>query len=352
MAKMPKSPLASARHLRQNAAAMVDQDPTAAPAGVPAELAATYVPADRYGFLQGAGARLRYACWNVPGTAPDRTRGTVVVLTGRGEFIEKYATEIVGELLARGYAVCALDWRGQGLSDRPLADRSKGHIDNFSTYIADLQLFLEKVVAPEAAGPVIALCHSMGAHIVLRTLAESGPGPFSAGMLVSPMTGLRREAMLRSVLMVMPEVPVVEERYLFGTGPFVLLAREFNANFVTHDQRRYRFTEEWFAADPRLTLGGPTLGWARQAARSMTACLAPGYLERIQLPLVLVTAGQDPLIDSRTHAPVVARLEHGEHVTIAGAKHEVMMETDELRALFWEAFDRLAKSVAKSVMGR
>ena len=97
--------------------------------------------------------------------------------------------------------------------------------------------------------------------------------------------------MLRSVLMLMPEVPAVEERYLFGTGPFVLLAREFDANFVTHDERRYRFTDQWFAADPRLALGGPTLGWGRQAVRSMTAAVAPGYLERIDLPLVLISAG-------------------------------------------------------------
>ena len=322
---------------------MVDQDPTAAPAGIPPELAATYVAADRYGFLQGAGARLRYACWNVPGTAPDRTKGSVVVLGGRGEFIEKYATEIVGELRGRGYAVYAMDWRGQGLSDRLLADRNKGHIDNFATYVADLQLFLDQVVAPEAPRPILALCHSMGAHIVIRALVENGTGPLSAGVLVAPMTGLRREAMLRSILMLMPEVPAVEERYLFGTGPFVLLAREFNANFVTHDERRYRFTDQWFKADPRLALGGPTLGWGRQAARSMILSLAPGYLERIELPLVLITAGEDPLIDTRTHAPVAARLKRGEHLTIAGAKHEVMMETDDLRALFWEAFDRLAK---------
>jgi lysophospholipase len=320
---------------------MIDLDPTAAPAAVPAELAETYVPADRYGFLQAVGARLRYACWNVPGTP----RGSVVVLTGRGEFIEKYATELVGELLGRGYCVFAVDWRGQGLSDRPLADRNKGHIDNFTTYMADLQLFLEKVVGPSAPRPVIALCHSMGAHIAMRVMAENGSGPISAGVLVSPMTALRREAMLRSVLMLMPEVPAVEERYLFGTGPFVLLARQFNANFVTHDERRYRFTDQWFTADPRLALGGPTLGWGRQAVRSMTAAVAPGYLERIELPLVLITAGQDPLIDSRSHDPVATRLKHGEHFTIAGAKHEVMMETDDLRALFWEAFDRLAKGV-------
>jgi lysophospholipase len=111
---------------------------------------------------------------------------------------------------------------------------------------------------------------------------------------------------------------------------------------VTHDERRYRFTESWFKADPRLALGGPTIGWARQAARSMSAALAPGYLERIELPLLLISAGQDQLIDIASHGPVVARLKHGEHITVEGAKHEIMMETDPLRAQFWQAFDRLA----------
>lgn len=320
---------------------MIDHDPDAAPAGVPPELANSFRPADRYGFLERAGGRLRYARWDAPGTA----RGTIVVLTGRGEFIEKYATEVVGELLERGYAVIAMDWRGQGLSDRPLADRGKGHVDSFATYMADLRLFLETVVAPAAPRPVLALCHSMGGHIMMRELAESGSGPLSAALFVSPMTGLRRDAMLRSVLMLMPEVPKVEERYLFGTGPFILLAREFASNFVTHDERRYRFTDQWFKADPRLALGGPTIGWSRQAVRSMATSLAPGYLEHIDIPVLLITAGEDRLVDPKTHAPVAARLRHGQHFTISSARHEIMMETDDIRALFWEAFDRLAKGV-------
>jgi lysophospholipase len=320
---------------------MTDQDPTAAPASVPANLAATYVVPDRCGFLERSGTRLRYAGWNVPGTA----RGTVVVLPGRGEFIEKYSTEVVGELLGRGYAVIAMDWRGQGLSDRMLADRSKGHIDSFATYIADLQWLLDKLVTPVAPRPILALCHSMGAHIALRALAENGSGPFAAGVFVAPMTALRREAMLRSVLMLMPELPAVEQRYLFGTGPFVASAQEFRSNVVTHDERRYGFTADWFAADPRLALGGPTIGWARQALRSMTGMMAPGYLERIDVPLLLLSAGDDPLVDSRTHGPVAARLRRSQHLVIAGARHEIMMETDAIRARFWEAFDRLAKTV-------
>ena len=97
------------------------------------------------------------------------------------------------------------------------------------------------------------------------------------------MTALQREAFLRSVLMLMPEMSVVDDRYLFGTGPFIFLAREFASNHVTHDERRYRFTEQWFKADPRLSLGGPTIGWARQAVRSMSASLAPGYLASIDI---------------------------------------------------------------------
>ena len=61
------------------------------------------------------------AIWNSTGTA----RASVVLFGGRGEFIEKYATEVVGELLARGFAVLSMDWRGQGLSSRMLADPAK-----------------------------------------------------------------------------------------------------------------------------------------------------------------------------------------------------------------------------------
>ena len=305
------------------------------PAAVPPEAAATYRAADRYAWLPSGNALLRYALWNAPGAA----RGTVVLLTGRGEFVEKYATEVTSELLQRGFSVAALDWRGQGLSDRPLSEHDAGHIDNFSTYIADLKLFLDTIVAPNAAQPVLTICHSMGGHILLRYLAEHGPGPLAAATIVSPMTGLHREIFLRSMLMLMPEIASMDHRYLFGTGPFLFLARDFAANFVTHDERRYRFTEEWFSADPRLSLGGPTVGWARQAARSMTASLVPGYLERIDLPVLLLSAGQDQIIDPASHGPVATRLRHAEHVTIAEAKHEIMMETDDIRARFWEAFD-------------
>jgi lysophospholipase len=325
---------------------MIAYDPTAAPASIPAPLAASHRSADRYGFLHAPGARLRVASWNALGNAPGNAtgtpRGTIVLLSGRSEFIEKYSSEIVGEWLDRGFAVEALDWRGQGLSDRSLDVRDKGHVDDFATYVADLKLYFESLDRLRA--PVIAVAHSMGGHLLLRYLAEGHPAPLAAALLTAPMTALRREAILRAALLFLPSRPRIEAGYLYGGGPYAALRKEFAINRLTHDERRFRFTQLWFDADPRLTLGGPTTGWARQAVRSMRLADQPGYLERIALPITIVSSGQDRLVVSRTHIDVARRLRRGEEIYVAEARHEIMMETDPIRARFWDAFDRVAKT--------
>jgi pimeloyl-ACP methyl ester carboxylesterase len=57
--------------------------------------------------------RLRYAIW--PKSAEHR--GTICLVQGRTEFIEKYF-ETIADFRARGFAVATFDWRGQGGSER------------------------------------------------------------------------------------------------------------------------------------------------------------------------------------------------------------------------------------------
>ena len=64
---------------------------------------------------------------------PGPPQGTVCILQGRAEFIEKYF-ETVGDLLLRGFAVATFDWRGQGLSARRLGNPRKGHVRRFDDY--------------------------------------------------------------------------------------------------------------------------------------------------------------------------------------------------------------------------
>src|SRR5690606_6592227 len=54
--------------------------------------------------------KLRYATFPKGGGA---ARGTVCLVQGRTEFIEKYF-ETVTDLQSRGFAVATFDWRGQG----------------------------------------------------------------------------------------------------------------------------------------------------------------------------------------------------------------------------------------------
>ena len=55
-------------------------------------------------------------------------------------------------------------------SARLLADPLKVHIRDFADYDDDLTSFLEQVVKPISPNPPIALAHSMGGQILLRTL--------------------------------------------------------------------------------------------------------------------------------------------------------------------------------------
>ena len=88
-------------------------------------------------FTGAAGTRLRAALFTPPG----RTRGSIVLSGGRTEPIEKYY-ETIADFLERGFVVLAHDWRGQGLSNRDLPDRLKGHAKGYKPFLDDYQALL------------------------------------------------------------------------------------------------------------------------------------------------------------------------------------------------------------------
>ncbi|NNC27275.1 alpha/beta hydrolase, partial [Salinisphaera sp. USBA-960] len=83
--------------------------------------------------------KIRYAHWPAAGA---RRKGTVTLLQGRAEFIEKYF-EVIEDLRQRGFAVIAFDWRGQGGSQRLTRNPRRGHVSNFNKYKLDLRTVLK-----------------------------------------------------------------------------------------------------------------------------------------------------------------------------------------------------------------
>jgi lysophospholipase len=288
-------------------------------------------------FLTSPGARLRAARF-VPDGAP---RGTVVLLTGQSEFIEKYF-EVIDDLRRRGLAVAICDWRGQGGSERPIAeDPMKIWIADFKEYDADLDTLFEQAVRPmlRPGEKPIALAHSMGGHVLMRGLARASER-FAAAIFSAPMMAIRMPVpdvvpRFLSTLMARRRAKI----YAWGIAGRDPLKLPFSKQIVTSDPDRYARTQAILAAHPQLRVAGPTWGWLAAATRSMAAMLKPGVPEAITTPVLVCDAGNDLVCKSAVSAHFTRRIPGAQHLLIDGARHEILMERDVYREQFWTALD-------------
>jgi lysophospholipase len=284
------------------------------------------------------GTRLRVAVWNQAADIP--RRGVCVILDGQTEFLEKYV-EVADELRRRGFAVAALDWRGQGGSARALPDPLKAHISDFSEYDDDLTAFLEQVVAPLTDRPPLALAHSMGGNILIRALHDR-PALFAAAVMTAPM--LRADARgfpdwLVQLICRMQNRFGRANDFVWGMEARDPLHMAFEDNRVTSDRARFARAQAALTGREDIRLAGPTWGWLAAAYRAMARIMAPGFAAAIQTPVLIVGAGRDRIVQTSATREFARRLPHGTYLEIAEAEHEILMESDAIRAQFWAAFD-------------
>jgi lysophospholipase len=281
------------------------------------------------------GAAIRFARWPAAGVR----RGTVCVFPGRAEMIEKYF-EVVIELRSRGFAVAVMDWRGQGGSQRMLADPRKGHVGDFSEYQLDLDAFMKQIVLPDCPPPYFALAHSMGSANLLRALYE-GKRWFDRVVLCAPMIDLglmRYRETSRFFVRAMARIGF-GGRYIPGGGPVAVTNRPFVGNPVSSDPVRYEKGAAIVEAEPSLGLGSPTYAWTAAAFRQIDAFEDPTYPAALHHPILIIAAGNDRLVSTPAAEKFAIRLRAGAIITIPGSLHEILMEREVIRSQFWAAFD-------------
>jgi lysophospholipase len=270
-----------------------------------------------------------------------QARGSAIVAPGRTEFIEKYF-EVISELQARGLAVFCIDWRGQGLSGREVENSLKGHFVTFDDPVNDLSTAL-KLLADRLPRPHIGLAHSMGGAIMLRAL-QTRRIELDAAAFSAPMWGIQG----------LSEFAKKYARFMVSLGAGGQFApsvdkkwkrESFKKNPVTHDKARHDRCQGLIAEEPRLALAGPTNGWVAAASDATEALAVAGSLAHVRIPILVVTAGEEQLVANASHAAVAAQLPDARHIIIEGAKHEILMEVDPIRAQFWQAFDQLVERV-------
>ena len=292
-------------------------------------------------FCGAEGATLRAATFFPPGVA----RGTVVLSPGRSEPLEKYF-EVVEDLLARGLAVLLHDWRGQGLSARALPDRLKGHARGFAAFVSDFKALLDTFEA-RMPKPWIAMAHSMGGGLTLLALAQ-GETRFSACVLSAPMLGLNTGGIppwfAKPLSWTMARVGLAGA-YVQG-GQYDPLTQTFAGGALTHDEARYDRYQAQLRAEPQIALGGMTWGWADFAISACAWLKRSRGVERIAIPVTLVAAELDNRVLNADSRSIAHRIAGGRYVEVAGAYHEILIETDARRAVFWRAFDETVDLIA------
>lgn len=300
-------------------------------------------PTSVSGYFDGQDhARIRYARWEADedGIEAFGARGTICLFTGRSEFIERYF-ETIEDLRQRGYCVAIMDWRGQGRSARPLGNPRKGHITTFDQYHGDMVNFMQDIVLPDCRPPYYALAHSMGSTILLQAAAQKQPW-FQRMVLVAPMLRLGRKWASTEGLRRLAEIACyagLDGLFVPGSGSRSLEETPFSGNELTSDQKRFVRNAQIIKAAPELAIGGPTIGWLHAAGRAMEAVLDPDFPSDLHTPILMVGAGNDTVVSTRAIDYLGKNIRGGGSITIDGARHEILMERDRYRQLFWAAFD-------------
>ncbi|MGB7409205.1 MAG: alpha/beta hydrolase [Pontixanthobacter sp.] len=267
-------------------------------------------------------------------------RGSILFLPGRGDAYEKYL-ETLHQWHLAGWHVTAGDWRGQAGSGRLGGDDVTGHVDDFSVWVDDLAQFWRTWTA-ETPGPHVIAGHSMGGHLVLRAIGERRVEP-RAAILSAPMLGfygniLPDGMMHRAAQLITRLRGRMAPAWKWSEKPGEMPIGRID--LLTHDPDRYDDELFWREKRPELVMGPGSWGWVERAYASMAEIAAPGRLERVDTPILLLGAKNDKLVNMRAIERTAKRLPNGELIAFGDeARHEILREVDAVR-------DRAMKAIA------
>ena len=259
-------------------------------------------------------------------------RGTILLFPGRTEYIEKYG-RVALDLIAAGYTVASIDWRGQGFSDRLLDDTQMGHVDHFQDYQLDVAQLVAAAGEYELPKPWFLLGHSMGGCIGLRALIEELP--VERAVFSAPMWGLLVPTRLKPFARIVPHLARKLGRglrYVPGTDSASHIGEmEFGDNMLTNDPDHYDYLIRQVHSGDNFALGGPSMHWFHEANEEIRRLYG---LPRPEIPVLTFIGSKECIVDPAKIRKFHKNWPTAELRVIEGARHEPMMEVPTLRRQF------------------
>lgn len=251
-------------------------------------------------------------------------RGAVVVVHGLSEFSRKYY-EFAGYLLNQGYDVFVYDQRCHGRSCR-LTDRTDMiHVDKFSDYVKDLNLFVENVVRPATDKTLYLYGHSMGGAVVAMYLAKH-PDTFCKAVMsapmIEPLTGGVAPGVARFGLAVCNFLGDKKKKF-WGS-------KEFDPEFKfenSHDKSRarfdrnmrYRWAENCYCTTPM------TMGWVQQSLMITKWVLKKSFMKKLRTPILMICGDSDTVVNMDMQKVFADKCPVCRQVVMKNAAHAMLL---------------------------
>ena len=283
------------------------------------------------------GIRVRTSFW-----AANDPVGTVFVFPGRADYIEKYGG-LANFCLSNNLNVIAIDWRGQGLSERLLDDKNIGHIEDFKNYQNDVEVIIKEAKDASLVKPWIIFAHSMGGLIGLRTLHDNPV--FKKVVFTSPMWGIQMPPILKSgasIIMSLISLIGKMETYAPTTSPETrILNEEYEFNKLTSDIRNFKLLRQQLIQHPDLQIGGPSSAWVSAALDEIEFQIGN---EPPITPALCFLGEKEEIIDNLAVREFCKNWDSCDLISIPDAKHDLLMEK---KVILHSLFKKLEKFIKK-----
>jgi lysophospholipase len=263
-----------------------------------------------------------------PQPAGTVARGSLIFAAGRGDFIEKYL-EAHHHWHRRGWNVTTFDWRGQGASRGTIVG---GNHASFDPLVEDMAALIADW-AGAFAGPCVAVGHSMGGHLLLRTLVDRKP-KLDAAVLIAPMIRVNSAPLSPAVAPFMAQLMCLiggRDKPVWKSPPKGRSAAERRRYFLTGSAERYEDELWWWEREPGYNLGVPSWGWMAAAYRSAAGAFTPSKLRQVDLPVLIVGTERDRLVSPEAIRHAAGFLPRAQLHMYAHAAHEILREADPIR---------------------
>jgi lysophospholipase len=234
---------------------------------------------------------------------PDAPRAHVVLVHGYMDHSGRYRG-VTDALVREGFAVHAFDYRGHGQSGG-----RRGHIDQFSEYVDDLELYWRRAREAANGQKSFLLGHSHGALISILFYQRQPKG----------MTGMILSAPYLRLALKPPKMKVLAAKAVGRVVPWLPVKHELRPEDLTRDPELQRQV-----ANDHLYNHVTTPRWFSEAnaAQREAMSMAPA----IQVPVLMFWGSEDPIADSSAAREFAERLGSKDKQSreYAGMLHEPM----------------------------